>query len=116
MFKPSVPCVVTPLDVDRPRDQYGQRKLGLPFPEKCGVIRLETGSEHTSVRTDSSASGANADELVNMSRLLFPKESKVKIGYKITVREFDLEVLSMNKRYTVNGIFDHWQVDLKIWA
>ena len=98
-------------------DIYGQRKLeSTAKKEMCGVIRLEAEQQQTSVRVDSSASRAHADEVRIQARILFEKTSVVAVGAKVEVQGHELEVRSVYKRNTVNGELDHYQVDLSIWG
>ena len=114
-FQGNVRCLIYKLSSKT--NLYGERHLEkTPIEEKCGVIRLEVEQEQTSVRVDSSASRAHADEIRAQSRILFEKTSQVAIGDKVTVQGQELEVRSVFPRNTVNGELDHYQADLSVWG
>lgn len=114
MFKPNVSCLITP--ISEKTSLYGEDGYGEARTVKCGVVRLEVGSYKTSVRADATASRGNASETVAMSRLLFSFNEVLKPGDRVSIQGFELEVESVYPRFTVNGIGDHLQVDLKQWA
>ena len=112
-LRPNLTCVVTPLEG---WDEYGSEKFGTPREERCGVVKLNSYTEPTSVRADSSATRAYADELKAQSRLLFPNSSTIKQGDKVELQSLALRVVSVWPRHDVGGEFDHWQVDLTVWG
>lgn len=114
-FKGNVPCTIRKL-TDK-TDVYGQRVRDTKGKSaKCGIVRLEVGQEKTSVRVDSSATRAHADEITAQSRILFERHVDIAIGDQVEVHGYTLEVTSVFPRYTVNGQLDHFQVDLMVWA
>lgn len=113
MFIPNVRCTIT---TNSGFDQYGARVAGPSVESMCGIVKLEVGTQRTSVRADSSASRGHNEEAIVDARLLFSAGTDIQSGYKVRVHGFDLKVLSVFPRYSVNGDFDHWQVDLKNWA
>ena len=116
-FKGNVNCTITKLKAGEANVYGEQDTVEISTPAKCGVVRLEVGQEQSSVRVDSSASRAHADEMTAPNaRLLFEKTADVAVGDKVTVFGHDLEVLSVFARHQVHGDLDHYQVDLKIWA
>lgn len=114
MFRPNVPCNIIKMDGEK--TLYGESRPGTLISTRCGVVRLEVGALKTTVRADASASRGNAEEKVAQSRLLFDHTESISPGDKVEVGSFELEVESVFPRYTVNGLLDHLQVDLKIWA
>lgn len=97
-------------------DLYGRPTFAAPRTIRCGVIRLQEMSQHTSVRTDSSASRGNAMEETVLSRILVPAKVLVNQGDEIDIGDFTLTVSSVWPRYNIAGKLDHWQVDLDIAA
>lgn len=112
-LRPNLTCVVTPTEG---WDAYGSEKFGTPYEERCAVVKLDRFVTPTSVRSDSSASRAYADEFQAQSRLLFPNTSTIKSGDKVDLQGISLKVVSVWPRHDVGGEFDHYQVDLTIWG
>lgn len=94
------------------RDIYGQDIYGEPADALCAVVKLDAGALKTSVRTDSSASRGNAEEIAPVARLLFPPVYDVAVGDLVKVMEFVMEVKSVQPRVAVFGVIDHFEVDL----
>jgi hypothetical protein len=113
LFIPNLHCTIYP---QTGLDLYGKPVFGDPIKEKCAIVKLDVVAMKTTVRADSSASRGAADELTSMARILFTNTSKVQIGDKIIVAGQDLKVLSKFPRYSIDGEFDHWQVDAGIWG
>ena len=95
-------------------DAYGKKiyQPGRKIP--CSVLRLEQGTEKSSVRADSSGSRGYAREQMTEARLLVPYSVKIKEGDKLEILGFKLTVQSVWPRLTVRGVPDHWQVDCEI--
>jgi len=114
MFKANVNCIVTRMNGET--DLYGQTQEGDSYETQVGIVRLEAGAQRTTVRTDASASRANAEERTVIARLMMKATDIVEPGDRISIMSFNLEVESVFPRHTVNGDLHHWQVDCKQWA
>jgi len=114
MFLPNTDCWITAQTLEA--DIYGRRIEGARRHERCGVVKLLVENGKTSVRADSSASRGNADEYVADAVLLFPATSQVQYGEKVEIAGFELKVSGVFPRFTVQGVLDHYQVELMTWA
>lgn len=83
---------------------------------QIGVVRIETMSDPTSVRADSSASRGSAMEETILSRILVARNVTVKQGDVLEVDGIALTVQSVWPRWAVTGDLDHYQLDLLIKA
>lgn len=90
--------------------------MGNAVSARCGVVKLAVGSEKTSVRTDSSASGGHADEIAADARILFRHDVSVAVDDMIEIFNYKLRVMSVFPRHDVTGRFDHYQVDAMVWS
>ena len=98
-------------------DVYGRVTLGSPEKVKIAIINLELTREKTSVRTDSSATRGNADEVIaTRVRVLFPKSTEPARGDKVTVEGREIKVISVFPRHNIRGVVEHFQVDGDVWS
>ena len=112
MFLPNIRCQYQrrgPLDI------YGKASFEPVKNGMCGIVRLESASEATSVRADSSASRGSAKEELITGRLLFPASVKLQQGDVVIVQGMKLTVQSVWPRHSVTGKLDHWQLDLTVY-
>jgi hypothetical protein len=96
-------------------DVVGKRTYAGPRRIRVGVVWLEEASGKTSVRTDSSGSRGSAREPLTKSRLMFPAAVRPHPGDIVEVSGYKMAVESTFPRYGVDGVLDHWQVDLEVW-
>jgi hypothetical protein len=114
MFLPNRPCQI------RKRipsfNVYGEPEDGYapPVDALCGIVKLTFGVDQTSVRTDSSASRGNADEITADARLLFRPLYDIALGDMIVAEGRTLKVVDVQPRIAVIGRLDHYQVDCNI--
>lgn len=104
LYKPSKSYTVT-----------GEAKLTDPVMVRLTPIRLETGFQQTSIRTDKSGSQSRAEESVFQGRVLIHPKYDVKPGDILEVSEIRYKVESIWPRYEMNGVLHHYQVDLSAW-
>jgi hypothetical protein len=108
---PRTPCL---LREPQGRDLFGQTTLGPARPAVCAVVKFEIGADKTSVRTDSSATRGNAEEITAAARLLFPPLFRPSLGTVVELHGNRVEIKSVHPRLTVTGQLDHYQVDCEI--
>lgn len=113
MFRPNLTCEYAKMS---DTNVYGKRTYGAWVKAPFGIVKLAQQAGKTSVRTDSSASRGSAQEITADARFLFPSTVILNPGDRIRFGEFTLTVESVFPRYSVDGKFDHWQVDCNIWA
>ena len=111
MFIPNTDCQIKERGA---RDRYNEYSYGKPRRARCSIIKLKEARGKTSVRTDSSASRGNAEEITSDARLLLPSSESINRGDLIKVYGFVLKVVSIFPRIAVNGRLDHWQIDAEI--
>lgn len=97
-------------------DLYGGKKAGTSTPDRCAIVKLAIGQQHSTVRVDSGATRGGADELRADAVLLMPKVSKVAIDDLITIPSHNIKVrvTGIRPRHSVAGRLDHYQVEAKI--
>lgn len=111
MFIPNKSCTISKRTG---YDSWGKALYSNPVPAKCAIIKLTEAREKTSVRTDSSASRGNAEEIKSDARLLFPASTIINKSDIITILNFKLSVTSAFPRVDIPGNLDHWQVDAEM--
>lgn len=95
---------------------YGEPSFEEPVRVPCGVVSLDVISEKTAVRTDSSASRGNANELITKSRLLFPTGFNLALGDKVEFDGVMLVITEIFPRRDMSGKVDHLDCVLQIWS
>lgn len=113
MLRPTTPCTVTPY---RGADIHGEAIFGDPFAAACGVVKIASADDKTSVRADSSATRGYAEEVTVAGRLLFAPGVPVGRGDKIELLGMTVVVVKILPRIDLDGQLDHNQVDVQIWA
>ncbi len=93
---------------------YGEPTFSPARRVPCAVIALNRTTEKTSVRTDSSATRGNAEELAASAKILF-RPSIVAQGMKVEIAGFELRVIDVQPRYAITGDHDHDECLLTIW-
>ena len=82
----------------------------------CGVVELNDAAVKTSVRTDSSASRANAEETTATAKILFPGNVTITKQDRFEIAGITLRATKIQPRWSVAGILDHYEVDLMSWV
>ncbi|MGZ8220331.1 MAG: hypothetical protein ACXWT0_01655 [Methylobacter sp.] len=97
-------------------DAYGQPVVSSTFSSRCSIVKLAVDRLKTSVRTDTSASGGNAHEIIADARLLAALNPAVEVGDRVIVAGVALRVDTRFVRRDVHGNTHHFQLDLSLWA
>lgn len=113
MFIPNIDCTIGKKGTP---DIYGQASAGTQTPERCAVVKMRTESVHTTVRADSGASRAHADEFVSNNRVLLRANTVAQIDDQLTLLGFKIRIKLMHPRLTVIGTLDHYEVEGEVWA
>lgn len=95
---------------------YGEPHFDEPKRVPCAVVKLDIISDKTSVRTDSSASRGNANELLTETRLLFVAGQGVGLGDKVDFEGTLMVITQIFPRRNVNGEIDHLDCVLQKWT
>ena len=95
-------------------NKFGEPTFGPVRTVPCAVIALNRTTEKTSVRTDSSATRGNAEELAASAKILF-KPGIAGQGMKVEIAGFELRIIDVQPRYAVTGAHDHDECLLSIW-
>ena len=114
-FRPNINCrfkhkLTNEFDIN------GQPLFGCWYKAKCGVVKLTSGAEETSVRADSSATRGKAEERVAEARLMFRPIVPIAIGDLVDIKGYRLEVIDIQPRYDVQGDHHHNQVECMTWV
>jgi len=97
-------------------DAFGQPSVSGSTNARCSIVRLYSESLRTSVRTDTSATGGNAHEMIADARLLIDIKTDISEGDRLTVQGQTLRVMQIFARNDVHGRPHHHQVDCVKWA
>lgn len=86
-------------------------------PVRIGVatVRLNSGRQQTSIRTDKSGTQSRAEEVVYDARILIEPDATFSFGDKIDLFGLTYKVEVIFPRYEMTGILHHYQVDLNRW-
>jgi hypothetical protein len=112
MFKPTISCKIFR---EVATNLYGEPTLKKSFPAKCAIVKLLLRTQKTSVRADSSGSRGAAQETIADAVLLFAPMTSVEMDDVIQVAGAQLRVTGRFPRYDLNGDFDHWQIEGRIF-
>jgi hypothetical protein len=113
VFIPNISCIIR--KKGRP-DVYGQARPGPDQPERCSIVKMRYGSAHTTVRADSGASRAHADEFVSNNRILLASTTAAAVDDQLEVAGYKIRVKSLQPRVNVLGAIDHYEVEGEVWA
>jgi hypothetical protein len=93
---------------------YGERTYHAPVKVACAIVTNLDQVQKTPVRSDSSATRANAEERTAVVKILFP--ASVAIGQDDTfeIAGLSLRVITVQQRFSVLGVLDHREVDFDI--
>lgn len=97
-------------------DQYGNEKIGPERRAVCGIVKLSTRSEKSTVRADSSGSRGAAQEIVVDAVLLFKPFYTIKLDDCIRVGSTRLRVIGVTPRSLITGGVDHYEVECIVWV
>jgi hypothetical protein len=111
-----IPTLFLTLRRNKGFDKFGQPVYSSPERIKVAPVKLDIGQMHTTVRTDSSATHAYANEGAADVVVLAQTRSKVAIDDRIEFKGAQLRVVSVHARYTVGGAHDHDEVHAKFAA
>jgi hypothetical protein len=96
------------------RNIHGETVWADPIEVPCGVVHLKKTVQKSSVRTDSSASRGNAEEIVVSAKILFPVYVEIEQGDRFEIMGFRLEAINIEPRNNVRGEHDHNEADFRI--
>lgn len=113
VFIPNLNCVIR--KKGKP-DIYGQVRAGASHPERCSIVKMRHESGETTVRADSGASRAHAEEFVLTNRILVASRTVAAIDDQLEVAGFKIRIKSMQPRFDVTGALDHYEVEGEVWA
>ena len=97
-------------------NKYGEPIFSSGTNVPCGVVEIKADLKKTAIRTDSSASRGNADEIVSIAMILFPAYVNIAVGDKFFIANVDLRVMMVEPRYSISGRLDHHQCQFEAWA
>lgn len=97
-------------------NKFGEPVFLTPISVSCSIIDIRDDIKKTAIRTDSSASRANADELVAQASILFAPGAPVANGDKFVIAGFDLRIIMVQPVNSVFGVVDHQVCSLEAWA
>lgn len=95
---------------------YGEPDFNRPIKVPCGIVKLDVVADKTSVRTDSSASRGNADELTTQTRMLFSPGYGIGIGDKVDFEGILMVITEAFARRDMSGQVDHLDCVLQKWT
>jgi hypothetical protein len=113
MILPFNPCTITKAGQT---DVYGQPTMGSSYSELCCVVRGKQTSAHSTVRADSSASRAYADERQNDVRFLLRTTTRAVVGDRFECEGMAVKIISLHKRFDVWGRLDHFEIEGETWV
>jgi hypothetical protein len=88
-------------------DLYGEPTFSTARASKCGVVKLSTGMQSSTVRTDSGGTRGHANEKVADAKLLLLSDEQISLDDIVTVNNVSIIVTGIEYRYSVSGKIDH---------
>jgi hypothetical protein len=92
------------------RNIHGRENFAEGVPMPCSIVSLTARTVTTSVRADSTASRAAADEEVLQAKILVPVHVSIKKGDVVLIAGNRVEVSGIHPRFNVLGRHDHNEV------
>lgn len=114
MFRPNTFCMLE--SATGGLSLFAKPALGPARRVPCGIVSLNLKSAKSSVRADSSASHAAADQLEADAVLMFPSTVPVAIDDVATVAGTRFHVMAVEPRLAIGGRLDHFEVTCMIAA
>jgi hypothetical protein len=97
------------------RDVHNREQWAASIPCPFATVNLETTSQKTTVRADSSASRGAAEEVVSgQAKILVAKTMTVKIGDRFSFDDQRYRISGVHKRRSVFGKIDHFECEMEI--
>lgn len=96
------------------KNVYGEPLFGAPKKVACAVVHAKSIRQRTAIRTDSSASRANAEELISKTHILFPANVSIGIDDRFQIDGLTLRAGAIESRHSVFGEIDHYEVEFEI--
>lgn len=112
MFLPNSECL---LRKRASRDKYGQEQLGDAVTIQYAPVDLERVKQKTSVRSDSSASRGQADQVVSQAKILVPANTVLAMDDQVEIEGYFYRVAAAHPRKSVFGRLDHHEITLEAW-
>jgi len=113
MFQPNAFCT---LRLRGGRDKYGQERLLDPIEIGYAPVNMNITADKTSVRSDSSASRGQAEEMTSRNaKILVPAGTIVKHGDQVDIDGESFRVSGRHVRKSVFGVVDHIELLLEAW-
>lgn len=113
MFQPNGSCT---LRRRAGRDKYGQAKLADPVTIDYAPVDMNMTVEKTSVRSDSSATRGQAEQLVSANaKVLVPANTVIQSGDKLEIDGANYQVSGIHFRKNVFGSVDHIELLLQVF-
>lgn len=113
LFRPNLDCKIAKRTGT---NVYGEETLGAPKAARCAIIELKLTVDRSSVRADSSASRGSAQEYQGTAKMLFPATIDLARDDQVQVLTHKLRVVSIFPRHSLNGVLDHYEVELTVWG
>lgn len=112
-----IPTLAIQVQTVLSRDVYSQPKLSKAKTAWCAPVRLDFAQQTSTVRTDSSATHGHAMEPSHRVVILVQQNSPAaKLDSVLTIHGNKVKVVKVHPRYTVEGKFDHHQVECDPWG
>jgi hypothetical protein len=113
MFLPNGSCT---LRRKAGRDKFGQAKLSDPVTISYAPVDMNMTVEKTSVRSDSSATRGQAEQLVSANaKILVPAKTVVGAGDQLEIDGENYRVSGRHARKNVFGNVDHIELLLEVF-
>lgn len=113
-FAGSVTCYISKASVGT--NCYGERTYDAPKKASCSIIDLQFGPEKTTRRADSGATRGFATEIVvSKGFIQLGVDADIALNDKITIRDEDFRVVSLNRKENANGCVAHILTELEIF-
>lgn len=82
---------------------------------RVDIVHLVGKIAPTSVRTDSSATRGNAEEMTAAAKILFQVAANPKRGDRFVIHGIVLRIETVEPRIDTFGKLDHWETTLVLW-
>lgn len=96
-------------------NEFAEPTFSDPRKVACAVVHFGAAAQKTSVRTDSSASRGNAEEVVVAAKILLASTVDPTPAHRLEIAGRKLRALSIEPRWAVTGDLDHYECDYEVW-
>ncbi len=114
-FRGNIPC-----ELSQPAGftSRGEALFSAPIRTRCSIVKLDVGTDKTTVRADSSATRGSAREMLADAKVLLEVSAKPQIEARLVLIDFGVDavyrIVGIFPRHDLLGKLDHYEVTVDL--